>query len=105
MSHCRDRRLVRGVPTPGVTSRAAPRPLAESTISYSSSQQPDALARVETTSDPAGPATSEARPPYTDPLPAPEVAAPDDTPRPTIPPRHMVDDAEPAGDNPEDLGK
>lgn len=53
----------------------------------------------------AVPATSDGTPPYTDPLPAPDVASPDDTPRPTLPPRHMVDDAEPTADNPEDLGK
>ena len=49
----------------------------------------------------AVPATSDGTPPYTDPLPAPEVAAPDDTERPTLPPRHMVDDADPSGDNPD----
>ena len=48
------------------------------------------------------PATSDGTPPFTDPLPAPDVAAPDDTPRPTLPPRHMVDDGEPSGDNPGD---
>ena len=53
----------------------------------------------------AVPATSEGTPPYTDPLPAPDVAAPDDTPRPTLPPRHMIDDPERPGDNSTDLRK
>lgn len=51
----------------------------------------------------AVPATSEGRPPYTDPLPAPDVATPEDTPRPTLPPRHMTDDPELPGDNSADL--
>jgi len=51
----------------------------------------------------AVPATSEGTPPYTDPLPGPDVATPDDTPRPTLPPRHMVDDADPSGNNPDDF--
>ena len=50
----------------------------------------------------AVPANSEGTPPYTDPLPAADVATPADTPQPAIPPRHMVHDAEPSGENPDD---
>lgn len=53
----------------------------------------------------AVPANSEGTPPYTDPLPAADVASPDDTPRPILPPRHMVDDPERPGDNPDDVRK
>jgi hypothetical protein len=64
----------------------------------------DKAKQIQLAEEHAAPATSDGTPPYTDPLPAPDVAAPDDTPRPTLPPRHMIDDPEP-GDTSADLRK
>jgi hypothetical protein len=61
--------------------------------------------QIQRAEDHAVPATSDGMPPYTDPLPSPDVAAPDDTARPTLPPRHMIDAPERPADNPADLHK
>ena len=51
----------------------------------------------------AAPANSEGTPPYTDPLPGPDAASPEDTSRPELPPRHMIDDPERPGNHTTDL--
>ena len=65
----------------------------------------DKAKEIELAEAQAAPATSEGTPPYTDPLPAADVATPEDTPRPALPPRHMVDDPERPGNDTEDLRK
>jgi len=58
--------------------------------------------QIQRVEEHAVPATSDGTPPYTDPLPAPDEDAPDDTPRPTMPPPHGVQDADSSDDNPDD---
>ena len=63
----------------------------------------DNAKEIELAEENAAPANSEGMPPYTDPLPAPDVATPGDTPRPELPPRHMIDDPERPGNDTADL--
>jgi hypothetical protein len=63
----------------------------------------DRAKEIELAEERAAPANSEGRPPYTDPLPGPDVATPDDTLRPELPPRHMIDDPEQPGNDTSDL--
>jgi len=63
----------------------------------------DKASQVKRAEELAVPANSAGTPPYTDPLPAPDVATPGDTPRPELPPRHMTDDPERPGNDTADL--
>ena len=58
--------------------------------------------QIQRVEEHAVPATSEGTPPYTDPLPAPDVIAPDDTPAPTLRPPHVGHDVDSSDDNPDD---